>query len=81
VRKAGFTFRKYVGGRNIICEKPHVALRNQSIYERSKRRGTKAMISCTCMKRGSMPILQTERSGNHRIELLKDVCIAAKDIA
>jgi len=26
VRRAGFTFRKYTSGRNIICEKPHLLI-------------------------------------------------------
>lgn len=34
VRNAGFTFRKYAGGKNIICEKPHlVALRSKYLRE------------------------------------------------
>jgi transposase len=34
VRSCGFTFRKYSGGRNIICEKPHlVAMRSKYLRE------------------------------------------------
>lgn len=34
VRGAGFTFRKYAGGRNIICEKPHlVVMRSKYLRE------------------------------------------------
>lgn len=34
VRGAGFTFRKHISGRNIICEKPHiVALRSKYLRE------------------------------------------------
>lgn len=34
VRGAGFTFRKHTGGRNVICEKPHlVALRSTYLRE------------------------------------------------
>jgi transposase len=34
IRSLGFTFRKYVGGRNLICEKPHiVAMRSKYLRE------------------------------------------------
>jgi transposase len=46
VRRAGFTFRKYTSGRNIICEKPHlVIMRSKYLREvREMRRENYDMV-------------------------------------